>query len=176
MPTRWIDIPGFPEYEISDYGAVYSKHTKQELSLSLNTRGHAKVNLSREGVVHTRSVRVLVAQAFLEVPTDYESRQGDLDVINLDGNAENNHWENLAWRPHWFAWKYARQFNQPIPDEYHVYLLNTLTGETFDSVMAAGITYGEIWEYVYGSAISGRPVYPSGATYEFLSPGTMSQL
>lgn len=176
MSERWVDIPGFPEYEISDHGRVYSKYSGHDLSLSMNTRGHIKVNLSLEGEIHTRSVRVLVANAFVEVPDRLRIETHDLDVINLDGNPENNNWENLAWRPRWFSWKYTRQFNQPVPAEYNVNLLNTLTGEVFTSVMDAGVAHGELWEYVYASAIDGRPVYPSGAVYEFLSLGTLSQI
>lgn len=172
----WVDIPDFPDYEISDHGRVFSKRYQQNLSQSPNTRGHMKINLSKDGVIKTVSVRVLVAQAFIEVPTDIESQRGDLDVINLDGNPENNHVDNLAWRPHWFAWKYTRQFNQPIPGEYHTPVLNTLTGEAFENVMDAGVAHGELWEYIYNSAVTGRQVYPSGAVYEFLSLGTVSQL
>lgn len=188
---RWIDIPEFPDYEISDHGNVFSKRNNQPLALSFNTRGHVKVNFSSEGTIHTRSVRVLVAEAFVDVPddpytlseeffgdllADHTNRGTDLDVINLDGDPRNNHYTNLAWRPHWFAWKYARQFHVPTPDEYNVPVLNTLTGEAFNNVMEAGVRNGELWEYVYNSAITSRPVYPSGAVYEFLSLGTMSQL
>lgn len=176
MSERWVDIPEFPDYEISDHGNVFSKRNNQPIALSWNGRGSVKVNFSKEGVIHTRSVRVMVAQAFVEQPTDLESSRHDLEVINIDGDQENNHYENLAWRPHWFAWKYTRQFHESPPAEYKVYLLNTQTGVVYDSVMEAGVADAVIWEYVYGSAINGRPVYPTGAIYEFVSLGTVSQL
>jgi hypothetical protein len=173
---RWVDISEFPDYEVSDHGNIFSKRNNQPLAQSWNGRGSVKVNFSRNGEIHTRSVRVLVADAFVERPQDPLSLDERLDVINVDGDPRNNHYENLAWRPHWFAWKYTRQFHDgPLP-EYTVFLLNTQTGIIYDSVMDAGIADGVIWEYVYNSAIEGRPVYPTGAIYEFVSPGTVSAI
>lgn len=173
---RWVDVPEFPDYEVSDYGNVFSKRANQPMMLSWNGRGTVKVNFSHEGILYTRSVRVLVAQAFVAVNTADDSSRDDLEVINIDGDQTNNHYTNLAWRPHWFAWKYTHQFHDGIPSEYNVGLLNTQTGEVFDSVMKAGVADAVIWEYVYNSAITGRPVYPTGAVYEFVSLGTVSQL
>ena len=173
---RWVDVPEFPDYEVSDHGNVFSKKTQHPLELSWNGRGSVKVNFSHEGKLYTRSVRVLVAQAFVPVESADDSDRDDLEVINIDGDQTNNHFENLQWRPHWFAWKYTHQFRQDPPAEYHVGLINTQTGKVYDSVMEAGIDDVAIWEYVYNSAITGRPVYPSGAVYEFLSLGTVSQL
>lgn len=176
MSERWIDIPEFPDYEISDHGNVHSKRNNQPIAPSWNGTGSVKVNFSVDGELHTRSVRVLVANAFVPLPEDDYSSSFDLEVINIDGDMWNNHHENLAWRPHWFVWKYTRQFRDgPLP-EYNVPILNTQTGELYDSVMDAGIADAVIWEYVYGSAINGKPVYPTGAVYEFVAPGTVSQL
>ena len=176
MSERWVDIPEFPEYEISDHGNVHSKRNNQPIAPSWNGTGSVKVNFSVEGKLHTRSVRVLVAEAFVERPTDLESTLHDLEVINIDGDMWNNHYQNLAWRPHWFVWKYTRQFQDGIPQEYNVPVFNTLTGVLYDSVMDAGIADAVIWEYVYASAIKGTPVYPTGAIYDFVAPGTVSQL
>lgn len=196
MSERWVDVEEFPDYEISDHGNIFSKRNNQPLVPSWNGTSAMKINFSKEGVVHTRSVRVLVAEAFVDVEQGVivndphedihetrrvyqrkiNNRSTDLEVINIDGDQTNNHYENLAWRPHWFAWKYTRQFHEPPPSEYSVFLLNTQTGVVYDSVMDAGIANGLIWEYVYGSAITGRPVYPTGAVYEFVSLGTVSQL
>lgn len=173
---RWVDVEDFPEYEISDHGNVYSKKTGRPLTLSRTQAGIVKVNFYGPDGLATRAVRVLVAEAFVDAPADEYTRSFDLEVVNIDGNQENNHYTNLAWRPHWFAWKYTRQFNQgPLP-EYNVYLLNTQTGVIYDSVMAAGIADAVLWEYVYASAIDGRPVYPTGAIYEFVAPGTVSSI
>lgn len=176
MSERWVDVEDFPDYEISDHGSVYSKKSRKLLALSRNASGCVKVNFySREGLA-TRAVHVLVADAFVPLPEDEYSLDTILEVINLDGNQENNHYTNLAWRPHWFAWKYTRQFRQEIPPEYDVYLLNTLTGQVYDSVMTAGVADGLIWEYVYNSAVTGRSVYPTGAVFEFLAPGTVQHI
>lgn len=173
MEEEWRDIEGFPTYQVSNRGHVWSKRSELRLSQSQNEGGVAKVNLVRDGGVFTRSVKVLVAEAFVakfHEPPNVSQNNGDPEntPINLDGDPTNNCVENLAWRPRWFAWKYARQFHEDIPVEYHVKVINETTGGIYDSVMEAGIADGVLWEYIYQSILSGRPVYPTGSIYDFL--------
>lgn len=162
MSERWVPIEEFEDYDISDHGDVYSRKADRLLSLTRNTGGIVKVNLMRNGQISTRAVRVLVANAFISPPEESQS-----DVINLDGDQENNHFENLAWRPHWYAWRYTRQFKFEPPIEYvQPEIINTQTGELYPNAVEAGIADGVLWEYVYNSALSGRSVYPTGAVYQ----------
>ena len=162
MTERWARLLDFPGYEVSDHGTVYSDKTQRALTLTRNAGGIVKVNLFHDGRLATRAVRVLVADAFLPAPGPE-----DADVINIDGDQLNNHYLNLAWRPHWFAWKYTRQFREPIPPEYlKAEIYNSLTDTTYENTVEAGIADGVLWEYVFNSALSGRAVYPTGAVYQ----------
>lgn len=163
MEEQWMGIAEFPGYLVSDYGRIYSEKTGTMMSFSLNNTGTLKVNLMQDRVIQTRSVKVLVANAFLDPPQFDE----ETTPINLDGDPFNNHKDNLTWRPRWFAWKYSRQFHEPVPREYKLRIINLTTRTEYQSVMEAGVDEGVIWEYIYQSILTGRPVYPTGSVYTF---------
>lgn len=164
LEEQWKDISGFPGYQISNYGRIYSERTRCMLRFSMNDSNTLKVNLMLHGEIQTRSVRVMVAETFLGFEKSIENDT----PININGDVHDNRVMNLAWRPRWFAWKYTRQFHEPIPPEYGIPIFNEKTHETHESVIDAGIHNGELWEYIYNSILTGRPVYPSGSTYAFL--------
>lgn len=171
---EWRDIPDFPGYKVSNLGYIWSDLTRLRLNLSQAQTGAYKVNLMREGHIQTRIVRVLVAEAF--VPIDQQLARENVLVapINLDGNQANNAASNLMWRPRWFAWKYTRQFNyydeNGIPVFFYIDIVNERTGHIYHSVMEAGIHEGLLWDDVYESIISGKQVYPTGSSFNFLDP------
>lgn len=163
MDEQWRDIKDFPGYIVSCRGRIYSNRTGTMLSFSKNQSGVVKVNLMRNHEIHTRAVRNIVARSFL--PAEYWD--GDSTAINLNGDLEDNRIENLAVRPRWFALMYVRQFHTQPPIEYHVRVLDNMTDVCYPNVMAVGKEKGELWEYIYGSILYGRPVYPSGSVYSF---------
>lgn len=166
---HWRPIEDFPGYSISDWGFVWSHKSDMRLSTSRNTNGIVKVNLVRDGEIITRSVKTMVAEAFLDRQLDLPlSEDEESTPINIDGNQQNNRVDNLAWRPRWFAWKYTHQFNYKPPREYLTQVVNERTQNVYTSVMEAGIAEGLLWEYVYQSMITGRPVYPTGSVFNFL--------
>jgi len=98
---------------VSNFGNIRSNKSKRIMSVSPNQFGVVQVGLMREGVQYHRSVPLLVARAFLPI------KPGPFDTpINLDGDRNNNHVDNLVWRPRWFAVKYNRQFRYPY--EHHI--------------------------------------------------------
>ncbi len=107
LEEHWSDIPEFPNYCVSDLGAVVNKSTGRYLIQTMATGGTYKVGLVRAGKQYTRSVKVLVAEAFVEGQSEIFNTP-----IQLDGYQENMRWDNLMWRPRWFAWKYTRQFSE----------------------------------------------------------------
>jgi hypothetical protein len=163
MSERWAPIPDFPGYDVSDHGEIYSRWKNRRLALSFNQSGVLKVTLIQEGTTTTRSVALLVAEAFAEGP-----RMPSDVPIHMDGHQNNNYYENLAWRPRWYAWKYKNQFSHPIPPEYRIPIGNQSTRMRYASTMLAGMAHGVLWELVYNSALSGRPVFPTGHIYELL--------
>ena len=169
MAEVWKPIKDFPGYEVSDGGGIWSDRSGMRLLPSPNTTGIMKINLMRQGLTITRSVKTLVAEAFLDQQLTFEIAEDDKPTaINIDGDQRNCRADNLAWRPRWFAWKYTHQFNETIPREYLVQIVNERTGIIYPSVMEAGIAEGLLWEHVYDSMLSGKPVYPTGSHFDFL--------
>lgn len=158
----WRIINEAPDYEINTKGEIRSCITGKEILPSF-TEAYLKVSLATTSGRITRSVKTLVANAFLEIP-DIESTA----VIVLDNNQSNVDVENLAWRPRWFAWKYANQF-KIIPPHYRVYpIVNVTMNISYDSVvdcaMTEGLLFGDIWR----SAFTAKSIWPSNCLYEII--------
>jgi NUMOD4 motif len=104
----WSEIENFPDYSVSNFGRIRSNRTERILALNKNQFGVLQVGLMRDGQQWHRSVPLLVAKAFIPQPS------GPFDTpINLNGDRNDNHVDNLLWRPRWFAIKYNRQFVHP---------------------------------------------------------------
>ena len=108
MAENWRVIELFPEYSVSDHGRIRADKSGRILSLNPNQFGVVQVGMMRDGEQRHRSVPLLVAKAFLG-PT----KRPFTTPINLDGDRYNNHVDNLAWRPRWFAVRYNQQFRPP---------------------------------------------------------------
>lgn len=85
-------IQGFPGYEVSSSGEVFSSKRGDKISMSPSvTNGYAKVTLSNGTEKGNFQVHRLVAQAFLKNPKKFEI------VNHIDGNKLNNDVSNLEW-------------------------------------------------------------------------------
>lgn len=161
----WAPIQGFPDYDISNVGRVYNRRRDLMMSTSVNNHGYVKITLldpSRER--HTRSVALLVAEAFVEAP--------DLlcdHVVVLDGNLTNVIAENLVWRPRGFAWKYSRQLGIEQPRHYQILpVLSVNDGMEYESVVDAGMKEGLLFEDIWRSTYSGARIYPTRQVFEVI--------
>lgn len=157
---EWRKIQSFTDYSVSNFGQVRNDETGRIMSLLVNQTGVVHVGLTKNRTLHKRSVSLLVAQAFL----DREREEAFVTPINLDGNRRNNHVENLAWRPRWFAVKYFRQFSgfaqktSPIEE--------ARTHEVFLNPWEAVIKYGLLHADIILSLRHGRRVWPTGQRFE----------
>jgi hypothetical protein len=110
----------------------------------------------RDGVQKHRSVPLLVAKAFLPEPP------GPFDTpINLDGDRHNNHVENLAWRPRWFAIKYNQQFKYPYPSSIMSPLQDLKTGEVSENSFECAKRYGLLEHDLVLSILTRTYVWPT---------------
>lgn len=173
MPIEhWADIPEHPDYMVSDRGQIYNRRMEKLMSLNKTMQGDLKVTLSDGGERSTRSVRVLVATAFVEKPrwlaTYHRSAIPDT-VIVLDGDQGNVSAYNLAWRPRWFANQYARQFKvDHYPDAYYTRpVMNLQTGALYHSVIQAAQTEGLLYHDVHRSASTQEEIYPDDKVFTF---------
>lgn len=86
-------IEGFSDYEISEFGTVYSWKSgeRKTLKQSIDIDGYKTVGLYKDGVCKRIKVHRLVANAFLP------KIDGKTCVNHKDGNKWNNSRNNLEW-------------------------------------------------------------------------------
>ena len=162
MTEEWRAINCAPGYYVSDLGRV-QKSDGRQIRVGHVTDGSLSAVLSIDRASRPYLVRKLVAEAFCE-PT---VRNSDT-VVHLDGQKDNCHAENLAWRPRWFAWKYSHQFNEPVRSRWMYPIRVVQTGEEFGSLIEAGMHFGMLWEDIHLSAIEGKVTYPFGYVFEWV--------
>ncbi len=88
LSERWLPVPGFHNYQISDLGRVRSLRTFRILAQYVNARGYAQLNLWKDSRPTSFLVHRLVAMTFLGgIPWGYQvnHRSGD----KLDNRVEN---------------------------------------------------------------------------------------
>ena len=89
----WVEVKGYPDYKVSNYGRVLNQRTGKILKMSPNSEGQLRVVLSRNGRVKHFYVRRLVAQAFNPL-----YRDGAV-VKNVNGDPRDNRVTNVSVRP-----------------------------------------------------------------------------
>lgn len=163
VETRWFLIPDFPDYEIDDLGQIYNRRTRTLMRTSVTNHGHEKITLrAPDGSRHTRSVALLVAELFVPRPTELCDT-----VIVLDGDLRNVVASNLAWRPRWFSWKYARQLRTPQPLHYqNLTVANVRENVEYENIIHAGMAEGLLFEDVWRSTYTGARVFPTHSVFE----------
>ena len=91
MKEQWKIIEEFENYEVSNFGEVYSIKSGKLLKLLLNPSGYLIVVLCKEGKRISKTVHKLVAKAFIPNPDNLPI----VDHINKD--KKNNKTSNLRW-------------------------------------------------------------------------------
>jgi hypothetical protein len=166
MPVeQWKDIPEFPDYMVSDRGQVYSRRAENLLKMNKTLQGGLKVTLSVDGERYTRSVRVLVAQAFVDPPLgglEFHASAVPDTVIILNGDQDNVCAYNLAWRPRWYANQYARQLKVEVHPLHYLNrpVQNAQTGQLYANVIEAGQREGLLYSDIYRSTRDGIEIWP----------------
>lgn len=89
---EWLNIDGYPDYQVSNTGKVKSiKYGKERILKPLNTNGYQRVILYLDGKVKRIYIHQLVSRAFLPNPENLTQ------VNHKDENPLNNNVENLEW-------------------------------------------------------------------------------
>lgn len=91
----WKDIKGYPGYQISNKGRVWSTKSNRCLKPYLNNSGYRMINIQAiNGKRKGELIHRLVALHFLDNP------EKKPEVNHIDRNKENNCVENLEWVTH----------------------------------------------------------------------------
>ena len=89
------DIKGYPNYQISNKGRIWSKYRNRYKATMKNNSGYCYVNMKAiNGKWKHELVHRLVALAFID------NAEGKTEVNHIDRNKENNCVENLEWVSH----------------------------------------------------------------------------
>ena len=161
---QWKEIPGFPEYSISDHGIVYNDNWGRQLTPSVNQHGVAQVGLMHKGVQYKRGVALLVASLYL----DPHPSTAFNTPINLNGDRLYNHVDNLMWRPRWFAVKYHRQFHMDHRQGFGEPIVEVKTGEEFPTSWEAAVKYGLLDREIMLATINRTYVWPTFQRFRVL--------
>jgi len=158
----WKDIKGAKGYSVSNLGDVRNKSTDHIIKPQITKNGILYVPLYVNGEKVTRSVKVLVAKAFVPGRTKVFDT-----AINMDGDKRNNRADNLVWRPRWHAVKYSRQFLVEYPHGKKGPVQELLEGVIFETVVEAGVGNGVLFRDVFASCRTGAPVFPTRQVFGF---------
>lgn len=157
-------IRDFPNYDITSHGRVFNRNTGREMILSPTQQGDLTVGLMRNGLQYRRSVKVLVAKAFVDGYTDLFNTP-----IQLDGDRFNLKVNNIQWRPRWFAWEYSRQFSEDPPTWfYHGPILDIVNNIRYANIFEAATTRGILCKDIRAAIPSGTHVFPTGEKFVYI--------
>lgn len=86
------DIKGYPGYQISNYGRIWSTKSNKYLNPYTNNKGYLAINIqAANGKRKGELIHRLVALHFVDNP------EGKPEVDHIDHNRQNNRADNLRW-------------------------------------------------------------------------------
>ena len=89
---RYLKIPDFPNYEVSNLGNIRNVKTKRVLKYQIAKRGgYAQLTLYKNHKCYAVKIHKVVASVHLKNPNNYP------EVDHKDRNKLNNNANNLRW-------------------------------------------------------------------------------
>lgn len=157
----WVPVPDFQGYSVNPLGQVRQDSTNRLLNIRFNQYGVPYVGMMRDWQQCIRSLPRLVANTYLESPSEIFDTP-----IQLDGDPANCRMDNLMWRPRWYAVKYKRQFEHPYENPIHAPIRVAHSRGRFPNSFAAACRYGLLEKEVVLSILNHTPAWPTYQQFE----------
>lgn len=168
MDETWKCIKEFPRYEVSNMGSVRRIGKTTPLVAQKAKGGAWFVKLTTDSGVTSKSIKGLVAEAFVPKPDAFDPEIFNTP-IQLTMSTDVIRADKIVWRPLWHAVQYRRQFHPNLyPLYYEMPVMNLMTRNQHASILSAAIHDGVLMKDIYRSAGQGKPVFPDGYRYEFM--------
>lgn len=88
---RWGEVPGYPNYQASTFGRIWSKKLNRPMKFETTKCGHKRIGLHKKRKIYKFFVHRLVLLTFLgPCPPG-------LETAHYDGNPNNNRFDNLLY-------------------------------------------------------------------------------
>lgn len=165
LTERWAPISEFPNYSVSDLGNVRNQKLERDMAITTNQRGIPKVALSVDGLQYQRALAPLVAREFVEGETTLFNTP-----IHLDGDQQNCFYENLVWRPRWFAVRYHAQFRTRSEHTINVPIKDTVTGVVYKNSLDAALSNGLLERDLVMAILNNTVAFPVWHEFEIIDP------
>lgn len=163
---KQVEIDGeLLNYELSSYGHIRNMTTKKLLSINNRKDGYSYYKFNTKNLVKNIVVHRLVANLFMEKPSDPECKYVD----HKNGNKHDNRVENLEWVSHSENVKRAHQDVNRVSTGKMVEQWNYETKEfvkTYNSIKDAAKEL-EISEKNFAANLSGRTNCVNSSTGKF---------
>ena len=97
MLEEWLEIEGYPDYKVSNYGRVWGRRYNRILKPQIDRYGYLYVNLYKEGKAKSLKVHRLVASHFICFIPQADKGLSDYHVNHKDEDKTNNRVTNLEF-------------------------------------------------------------------------------
>jgi len=94
---EWRPVVGFPRYEVSSFGRFRNRWTGQYLVGTVAHNGYVHIGLIRNGKQEPKLAHRLVAETFLERPSNRHVDVNHKDKVRTNNRLSNIEWSTKSW-------------------------------------------------------------------------------